>query len=107
MAPLIVANPLGDLESGGITIKAVDSVIVRGVNSLEFPSSILNEVDIEATSDAGFMTIDTGRLLIEDGGVISVGTFGAGDSGKLIVNARESVEMRGQSPWGNAYIFIE
>jgi filamentous hemagglutinin family protein len=92
---VISGNPLGDLVSGAITIKAIDTVIVSGVNSLEFPSSILNEVDIGASSDGGFMTIDTGRLLIENGGVISVGTFGSGDGGKLLVNARESVEIRG------------
>jgi filamentous hemagglutinin family protein len=92
---VISGNPLGDLVSGAITIKAVDAVIVSGVNSLNFPSSILNEVDIGASSDGGFMTIDTGRLLIENGGVISVGTFGSGDGGELLVNARESVELRG------------
>ncbi len=92
---VISGNPLGDLVSGAITIKAVDAVIVSGVNSLEFPSSILNEVDIVASSDGGLMTIDTDRLLIENGGVISVGTFGSGDGGELLVNARESVELRG------------
>ena len=97
---VVAANPLGDLESGDIIIKAVDSVILSGSSSFDFPSSILNEVDIGANSDGGFMLIDTGRLLLENGAVISVGTFGNGDGGQLLINARESVEMRGLTSSG-------
>ncbi len=105
---VVASNPLGDIDSGDIAIKTVDSVIVSGVNSLEFPSSILNEVDVGASSNGGLMTIDTGRLLLENGGVISVATFGAGDSGELLINARESVEMRGFTSGGSpAYLLNE
>ncbi len=93
---VIVANPLGDLPSGGITIKAIDSVIVSGIsNQFNFPSSILNEVEAGASSSGGFLNIETGRLIIENGAVVSVGTFGSGDGGDLLINARESVELRG------------
>ncbi len=103
---VVAANPLGELASGSIVIKAVDSVIISGVSSLDFPSSILNEVDIGATSDGGSLTIDTGRLLLEDGAVISVGSFGAGDAGNLIINARESVELRVNKPDRELFAFM-
>jgi len=60
---------LGDLPRGGITIKAVDSVIVSGISdAFNFPSSILNEVEVGATYNGGFIHIDTGRLIIQNGG---------------------------------------
>ncbi len=93
---VVAADPLGDLPSGDITIKAVDSVIVSGISdAFNFPSSILNEVELGATSNGGFLNIETGRLIIQNGAVVAMGTFGSGDGGDLTINARESVELKG------------
>ncbi len=92
---VIAANPLGNLPSGDVVIKGSESVILTGVNSRNFPSSLLSEVDVGASADGGSMLIDTKKLILENGGVISTGTFGSGNAGDLIINAREFVELKG------------
>lgn len=46
---------------------------------------------------AGNLTLNTRRLEIGDGAIVSTATVGAGDAGTLTVNARE-VEVFGRSP---------
>jgi filamentous hemagglutinin family protein len=75
-------------EGGNLTINASDSV------------ELLKEgfifADAQGSGNAGNLTINTGRLLLQDGSKIGVSSSGAGNAGNIIVNA-QSIELKSQS----------
>ncbi|MFB2971972.1 filamentous hemagglutinin N-terminal domain-containing protein [Aerosakkonema sp. BLCC-F183] len=82
--------------SGGIiSVRATEKIEVAGINA-EGNNSILRAATF-ADGNAGNLIIDTGSLIIRDGGFIVVSTDGAGKGGNLTVNARDSVEMTNAS----------
>ncbi len=93
----LLALTLGDGAAGGqITIDAQDAVAVQG-GSADFPSSLLTEVDLGATGNAGSLIVNTGQFLAAEGAKISTSTSGAGNGGLLQINAR-TIEVNGGSP---------
>ncbi|MBN3871107.1 filamentous hemagglutinin N-terminal domain-containing protein [Nostoc sp. JL33] len=50
-----------------------------------------------ASGNAGNLTIETGRLIVSNGAVISAGSTTAGRAGNLFVNAKDSIELSGTS----------
>jgi filamentous hemagglutinin family protein len=97
---VIMAATAGSKSGGSLTLQATDSVRLSGVSGFGYPSSLLTEVTKGATGSGGTLTVDTGKLVMENGAVISSATFGAGSSGTVTVKAKDSVEMRGISPQG-------
>lgn len=75
-------------EGGNLTINASESV------------ELLREgfifADTQGAGNAGNLTINTGRLLLQDKSVIGVESTGSGNAGNIIVNAR-SIELKNQS----------
>jgi filamentous hemagglutinin family protein len=51
----------------------------------------------EVTGNAGNLTLETGRLLVRDGAVISTSTEGSGAGGTLNVSASEAIAVEGVS----------
>ena len=94
----VAVYTLGNGNSGNILIQSADSVEVAGVSS-ERRSALNNTVLPQAEGDAGDLTIQTDRLTIRDGGQVAAFTQGNGNSGDLIVQARDFVEISG-SPTG-------
>ncbi|NJR39306.1 MAG: filamentous hemagglutinin N-terminal domain-containing protein [Leptolyngbyaceae cyanobacterium CSU_1_4] len=88
----LVANVLNSSSGNGITIRATESVNLRGVaSSLAnpiFPSTFVSEVDTGATGQGGNISITTGKLRISDGGLISAAVFGAGQGGNVQIAAQ-------------------
>ncbi|MBW4493176.1 MAG: filamentous hemagglutinin N-terminal domain-containing protein [Oscillatoria princeps RMCB-10] len=97
---VIMATTAGSKSGGSLTLHATDSVRLSGVSAFGYPSSLLTEVTKGATGSGGTLTVDTGKLVMENGAVISSATFGAGSSGSVTVKAKDSVEMRGISSQG-------
>jgi len=89
-------------EAGKLNVTATDSVEVIGTASDgTTPSSLLFDSSASETGgNAGELTIDTSRLIVKDGGLVSATTANSGEAGKLTVNASESVEVVGTSPNG-------
>lgn len=95
-------------NGGNLTIRAHDSIELRGQTQADNPSRILTEVQPEIQStfsfqldepgNAGDLSIETRRLVLEDGAQISSSTFGNGDGGNLAIRALESVDLRGRTP---------
>ncbi|MBD2180586.1 S-layer family protein [Planktothrix sp. FACHB-1355] len=91
-------------NAGNLLIRASDSVEIRGNND-SLASGIFAQVtDYEATGNGGNLTIETKRLILQDGGQISATTFGKGQAGNLIVrgigggnNPTDSIELSGIS----------
>jgi filamentous hemagglutinin family protein len=93
----LIANPaLGNGDGGSVTIRASESLEINASGLL---TTSFNQ------ANAGNIAIDTGRLSVTYGAVVSPSTFGAGNSGNLIVRAADSVivsKERSDSPLSTA-----
>ncbi|NET36670.1 MAG: S-layer family protein [Cyanothece sp. SIO1E1] len=94
---LITSSPLGNGGNGGnLTIRAAEVVELSGLNRFGSSSMLSTEVvSSEVTGDAGDLTIETNRVLIRDGGIITTATSGRGNAGNLVIRAAESIDIAG------------
>ena len=104
---IIASTTIGEGRGGNIAINASAFVELDGKNDtltmINTPQSIVQfglgvPVIIATTMSAGNggnLTINTGDLTVKKGAQISTGTFWAGRSGDLLVNASELVELIG------------
>jgi large exoprotein involved in heme utilization and adhesion len=92
-------------EAGKLTVNAADSVQVIGTSEDgQTPSRLLFDSSGSGTGgDAGELTIDTNRLMIKDGGLVSATTSNTGAAGILDVNASDSVQIIGTSANGEIF----
>ncbi|GET41004.1 two-partner secretion domain-containing protein [Microseira wollei] len=97
---VITANTLGQGAGGNLTVNASESVELIGTSSDGRSSSRLDTATV-STGNAGNLTINTGRLVVQNGAYVSASTLGAGQGGNLFVTASEAVEVSGISPNGN------
>jgi filamentous hemagglutinin family protein len=95
----VSASTFAEGKGGNLLITAADSVEVIGRSADgQFPSGLFTQS--EGSGDAGELRIDTERLLVRDGAVVSASTFAEGKGGSLQINASESVEVIGESADG-------
>ncbi|MDY6939526.1 MAG: S-layer family protein [Cyanobacteriota bacterium] len=80
-------------QGGSITVNAPESIEVSGTKPNGEPSLIIAET--LGNGPAGDITLNTGRLILREGGQVSASTLGVGSGGTLRVNATESVEIVG------------
>lgn len=83
---IVLANTLGSKAGGDLTVNASESVELIG-----FPAS-LRAISL-GSGDAGNLTVTTGKLIVRDGAQVIVSNSGSGKTGKLTVNAADSVEL--------------
>ncbi|HAJ60449.1 MAG TPA: hypothetical protein DCP31_15255, partial [Cyanobacteria bacterium UBA8543] len=84
-------------QGGNLTINASD-VELSGVSAAGINPTILTTDTFGQTLDAGNageLTINTQRLIVRDGAVVSASTWGPGKGGTLKINALESVQLSG------------
>lgn len=77
--------------NGGNVFIDAPAVEVTGTGILEsdlFPSGLLSRTKEEATGNGGRLKINTGQLIVQDGGEVSVSSQGTGDAGNLEVTAK-------------------
>ncbi len=94
---LVMIQNQGLQAAGNISIRAVQSVDLKGSNPDESIRSALRNHTV-AQGNGGDITVETGRLTIENGALIATNTFGGGASGNIVVNAAEFVQLLGFSP---------
>lgn len=97
----IFTGTFTDAASGDITVKAPDSLQVLGFSRVN-PNRFSN---ISATTfgsgPAGDINVTTGQLLARNGGNIAAvtgGIGGTGTGGNVVINARDSIDLRGVTP---------
>ena len=95
---LISSSTAGTGAAGNIIIRASDAVEVLGVRERRFNSEIQSQVRSGGKGDAGSLLIETGRLSVRGGSVISTSTAGTGNAGDLTVRASDSIELDGDIP---------
>ncbi|GAB4203858.1 MAG: hypothetical protein Fur006_58540 [Coleofasciculaceae cyanobacterium] len=81
-----------NVRSGNLTVRASESVEI-GAEAGLFTSTY-------SLAQGGELTVETGRLTIQDGGRIDAGTYGTGLGGTVTINASESIELIGTSADG-------
>lgn len=90
----ISTTTFGKGDAGDLTIRASESVELQN-------SSLFARVNSGAEGTGGNLTIETERLTLRDGAIISTSTDGIGQAGNLTIRATESVELRGTGADGS------
>ncbi|MBW4593952.1 MAG: filamentous hemagglutinin N-terminal domain-containing protein [Brasilonema angustatum HA4187-MV1] len=76
-------------NAGKLTIRASDSIEIIGVDKYTDQSLIGAPVTNVGVGNAGDVYLETRRLLVQDGGRISVRTLGEGQGGNLAIKANQ------------------
>jgi filamentous hemagglutinin family protein len=83
-------------QPGRLVLTASDSVELSGTSADgKLFSAFLSQTF--GSEPAGDLTIQTGKLIVQDGAQVSADTFSQGHGGKLTVLASDSVELSGKS----------
>jgi filamentous hemagglutinin family protein len=91
----ISASTAKDGIGGNIIVNAAAVELSgTGISQGGVRSSAIS-VQTRGKGNAGELTINTQRLLLQNGAEVSASTFGAGAGGTITVNASEQVELRG------------
>jgi filamentous hemagglutinin family protein len=96
----ISTSTLGRGNGGNLTILASEFVSLNGFNASGVSSALATDVGPEATGNAGNLTVQTGKLTLADGALISAATLGGGNGGNLTLMASESIALNDSSGSG-------
>lgn len=77
----------GISTGGGVTVE-IPSSLVSSSGRADFPA-------LQATGDAGVLTVNAGQLIIRDGAEVAVNSLGSGDAGTLEIVA-DLIELNNQ-----------
>ena len=85
----VLTSSFGSGKAGNLTVQATESVLVRGTDDLNFSSNL-------RARDGGNLTIETGRLLVQDGALVLTYTLDHRNAGNLTVQNATEVELIGR-----------
>lgn len=98
----VSARTFGSGKGGNLTVTASDKVQLIGRSADGRIGSLLTaNTNSSTTGKAGDLSINTGELLIQDGGVVSASTF-SGKGGNLTVTATNKVQLQNGGQVGAA-----
>jgi filamentous hemagglutinin family protein len=91
----ISASTVSEGAGGSLTVRASDSVEVEGTDADGNPSALLT--DTFGSGTGGNLTVETGRLTVENGANLTSITGSQGRGGTLTVRASDFVKLSGTS----------
>ncbi len=94
---VLSSSTYGQKNAGNVNINVRDLVSFDGVGTNGQPSSAASRVEKDAGGNGGSVNITTGSLSVTNGAVLLVSTFGQGDAGNLMINARNTIQLDNQS----------
>jgi len=97
----IVVGTLGGGNAGKVTLTATDTLLITGERSNGVPSLVTAQTD--ASGAGGDIEIDAHYIKLEDGGGISVKTYGKGQGGNLKLIADGLLITQGTINAGSQY----
>ncbi|WP_445636902.1 Filamentous hemagglutinin FhaB/tRNA nuclease CdiA-like TPS domain-containing protein [Nostoc sp. DSM 114161] len=97
---LINANLYGQGNAGNVNINAQGDISFRNSRPEE-ANGIVVKVNENAIGNGGNVTLNTNYLEINDGSEIQGNIYGKGNSGNIIINARNNISLDGNS--GNIF----
>ncbi|RCJ21435.1 hypothetical protein A6770_30355 [Nostoc minutum NIES-26] len=95
----VFAGTFGAGKAGSLTVDAQDVQIIGRSADGQFGSGLFTRAGRNSTGKASDITLRTNTLLVRDGAVVNASTFGAGNGGKLTVDAQD-VQIIGRSADG-------
>jgi len=95
----VAVDTFGSGKGGNLTVRAKELEVLGQFTLPQrtFRSHLSSEANRTSTGDAGYLTIETGQLVIRDGGEVTTRTLGQGRGGTLTVNATEAIALQGDS----------
>ena len=96
----VSASTGGEGNAGSIDITAENTIRIDGENSRGATSSVNSGISFDALGDSEGVTIDTGSILLNNGGQISASTFGEGNAGSIDIIAKDTVAIDGEDSRG-------
>ena len=94
----IEASTYSDGDAGDLTIRADELRVAGRESDRTTGNSLLSEISAITALGGGMggdLTLEVGSLLLESGGQVGAGTFGAGDAGEIRIRASERVDISG------------
>ncbi|MBN3898007.1 MAG: filamentous hemagglutinin N-terminal domain-containing protein [Nostoc sp. NOS(2021)] len=91
---IIVVTSTGIGAGGNSNINASKSIELSGENPLNLSSSGIM-ASAGSSGNAGQITVSTRRLNVQDGAIVGNSTVASGNSGNLVVNVSDSIEVSG------------
>ena len=98
----IQASTLAQGNAGNINIEARNKVALGGVAVDGFDSAILSRVENTARGNGGNIRITTGSLTLANGTQLGTDMKGEGSAGDIIIHARNTVSLDGQTAFTSA-----
>uniref|UniRef100_A0A0C1QWW3 Filamentous haemagglutinin FhaB/tRNA nuclease CdiA-like TPS domain-containing protein n=1 Tax=Tolypothrix bouteillei VB521301 TaxID=1479485 RepID=A0A0C1QWW3_9CYAN len=95
----VSAGTFGSGQGGTLEANVSESIELSGTSVNGFSSGLFTQSD-RGEGASGDLKIITKRLVVRDGAAVSAGTLAAGQGGKLMVQASDSVEVIGTSANG-------
>ena len=98
----IAVDTFGNGDGGNLTVAATNVELVGQSVNGEFPSALGALVAPEATGNGGTININTQRLSVRDGALITASTFAQGNGGNLTIAATD-IELVGVGQLPSAF----
>ncbi|MEQ9000947.1 MAG: filamentous hemagglutinin N-terminal domain-containing protein [Coleofasciculus sp. B1-GNL1-01] len=95
----INASTFGEGNVGQVVI-LTDSLLIDGEDSRGLPSGILSTVQPGAKGNSGDVDIESGSLIVTNGGRINAFTFGERDAGQVVIRVTDSLLLDGENSQG-------
>ena len=95
----VAAGAFANGSGGNIDVKA-ELIEVVGIEPSQSAASLLGASSL-GVGNAGNLTIDTSRLVVEDGGRVDSSAAATGSAGDVTIKASESIEISGTIPGNN------
>ncbi|KAB8318254.1 filamentous hemagglutinin N-terminal domain-containing protein [Tolypothrix campylonemoides VB511288] len=94
----IEASNLGlGFQSGGtLEVTGIESIQIDG-SGATYPAGVFTQVFRGANGNAGNIILTTGSLSLTNGAGVIASTYGQGDAGSILVQAKDSVSAAGNS----------
>jgi len=108
----ILSNTQGDAAGSGVALNATESINVLGTTQdsftgeASFLSSILSEVDFDATADGGSIQLTAPAITIADGAQVSTSVFGFGLGGDITVQSKDVTLSGSTAEFGSSGFFL-
>lgn len=110
-----VSTSTSGLSNGGaLNINAEDVKVIGmgGNNKIQYPSGLFATAEpskseaLISTGNAGTLNINTKRMLVKDGGIVSTAANNNGKGGNLIVNALDNIKLIGTGNEGKSPSYL-
>ena len=83
----VVGVPAGGYFGGYLPTGNAENINSTSLTNASFPTGIFTQTTTASSGNAGSITVETPRLIVQDGAAIAATTFGQGNGGNIRLNA--------------------